>query len=428
MTQVTAWTVDPAVVSRDLTPAEVADLDALRFALARAVDRTEPRAIAWLWDKVIAESAGAPAPAGFVEAVAAALGDLLAVHVPTAHWSVWPGPGGPTLGVVSAARPTAPVVPFLDARDKWDAGARDWVVDYVARAAAHLAAATVPNPHPAPHDEVARPAATPAAVDVADEPAPRPEPAPLPRREPSRAPAVPAPDATVAPDVVSMPAPDVASAATSDVAFGAPSDVASAPAPDATPAAGLDIAPAPSSSGTASPPAPNAAPVTAGIAPVAPSSGIASAPAPDAAPAATPGIAPAPASWVPDESLRDFALATLDHAVTVLRQVGAFDREAFVVLVGGGGRRTETCPGEPSEALATARSLVAASGAPRAAVAWIERTPHDLPGPQQRFPAVLVDAWEAGEGLRVAHRFVDDMLGTDTLGDPLVVGPADPLL
>ncbi|MBN9375994.1 MAG: hypothetical protein J0I40_11525, partial [Cellulomonas sp.] len=149
-----AWSRPVPAADRELTYAETADLDRLRAVLASACDRTDPRAISWLWDSMVAGHGG-PAPAGFVEAVATALGDLLAVHVAGVRWRVWPGPAGPTLGVVSHLRPQAPVVPFLDAQDRWDARARDWMAEYLSRAAAHLSGATVPQPRRGPDDEAA---------------------------------------------------------------------------------------------------------------------------------------------------------------------------------------------------------------------------------------------------------------------------------
>ena len=42
---------------------------------------------------------------------------------------------------------------------------------------------------------------------------------------------------------------------------------------------------------------------------------------------------------------------------------------------------------------------------------------------------MLVEASEAGApGLRVAHRFVEDALGTGPLGDPVLVGEVAALL
>jgi hypothetical protein len=133
---------------------------------------------------------------------------------------------------------------------------------------------------------------------------------------------------------------------------------------------------------------------------------------------------------VDDEPLQDFALDALDHAMALLRETGAFDREAFVLLLdGSGARRTESCGGDPGEAGRRARELVRSSGAARAAITWIDRDPADLPGPRQLFPAVVVDAWDAGaDGVRVGRRFVDDVLGTGPLGGPLVLGPIAPLL
>ncbi len=445
---VTAWTLDSAVVSRELTPAEVADLDALRFALASTVDRTEPRALAWLWDRLISEHGGRPAPAGFVEAIATALGDLLAVHVPRVRWSVWPGPDGPTLGVVSEARPTSPVVPFLDAQDRWASSARDWVVDYLTRAAAHLAGATVPRQHTAPEsvpaadergalgrafDSSAVPAAAydepaaamPTFAPAYDEPA-----APMPTFTPSYdEPAASMP--TFAPAYEAGPVPPFDEMAASALALDAlQAAVPAVPAFPAVPAG--PVGPVDPASGE--PWAVQPAPVGLVDVVVRPEPmpavehlGV-SAPAWAPAPPPVPALAPEPVA--PDGALEDFALSTLDHAVAVLRETGAFDREAFVVLQDGTGQRLESCPGDPRESLQRAREIVGASGARRAAVAWIDRLPLGLPGPQQRFPAVLVDAWQAGGevGVRVARRFVDDVLGTDLIGAPVVVGPTVALL
>jgi hypothetical protein len=150
------------------------------------------------------------------------------------------------------------------------------------------------------------------------------------------------------------------------------------------------------------------------------------APVLDAPPASAP-IAPAPVALAATAAalpLEDFALDALDHAMALLRETGAFDREAFVMLLDGDGRRrTESCPGDPGEARFRARELVRSSGAARVAITYIERSPLDLPGPRQTFPAVVVDACDAGSGgLRVARRFVDDVLGTGPIGAPLVVG------
>ncbi len=115
--------------------------------------------------------------------------------------------------------------------------------------------------------------------------------------------------------------------------------------------------------------------------------------------------------------------------MALLRETGAFDREVFVLLVDAAGRRTESCTGDPREARFRAGELVRSSGAARAAITWIEQDPVDLPGPRQQFPAVVVDAWDAGtEGIRVGRRFVADVLGTGPLGDRLVVGPIAALL
>lgn len=404
MTEVSAWTHPVPVVARELSYEEVADLDRLRAVLASAVDRTEARAISWLWDSMVAAHGGHRAPAGFVEAVATALGDLLAVHVPGVHWSVWPGPTGPTLGVASDARPHAPVVPFLDAQDRWNSRSQDWIVDYLSRAAGHLAGSALPRQRQAPDDDAALSSAPPDAVVV-----------PLL-----------VPDEPAAPAAIDEPDPKAVEDAAPGLAwFTAPSDAAATPA-DSAPITADPITAAPAGPPAAAPEQIAPAPITAGpIAPVPTSP----APAAAAAPITAAAAAPSATAYVPDMPLEDFALDALDHAMALLRETGAFDREVFVLLLDGAGRRTESCPGEPSDARFRARELVRSSGAARAAVTWIERNPSELPGPRQAFPAVVVDAWDAGvEGVRVGRRFVDDVLGTGPLGGRLVVGPVAPLL
>lgn len=385
MTEVSTWANPAAVSARELTYREVADLDRLRAALASTVDRTDARAISVLWDSMVAAHGGRAAPTGFVEAVGTAIGDLLAVHIPGVRWSVWPGPAGPTLGLASDARPHSPVIPFLDAQDRWDARVQDWIIDYLARAAAHLSGAAVPQPRVAADDRPAyrTPAANARAQAgrLATRPVPAPQRPPAPSFVPEDLPALPVPEITplfmpedttppFVPDVLPpVPAPPVAVAVTTAV-----------PEP--------------------------VAPVQQHVAPE-----------------------PVAQAYVAEGRLDDFALDTLDHAMALLRDTGAFDREVFVLLVHAAGRRTESCTGDPREARFRARELVRSSGAARAAITWIEHDPVDLPGPRQQFPVVVVDAWDAGtEGIRVARRFVADVLGTGPLGDRLVVGPISPLL
>jgi len=532
MTEVSTWSQPVSVTARELTYDEVADLDRLRAVLASACDRTEARAIAWLWDSMVSAHGGRPAPAGFVEAVATALGDLLAVHVPGVHWTVWPGPSGPTLGVVSYARPQAPVVLFLDAQDRWNAQARNWVIDYLSRAAAHLSGHTVPQQRRALEDEatppyepvdapttdasatlpvrVAAPVDVPpmpiaplvpapqtagqgpdrfapqgstpvpppipvtlltrASVSVAAPSAPVPmapgpvtwEPAApiadLPAAAPQGEPMVAEPaymtPAAAEPAYITPPVaeptymaplmtPPVAVTLPAAPAFGAPVFASAPPMPVAAPFAVAPFAVAPFASVPVAPapvapapvaPAPVAEPFVqahsfAAAAATATFTPLAEPIAP--APVAPPAVAPSPApQTAPGTPLQDFALDALDHAMVLLRETGSFDREVFVMLLDGDGRRrTESCPGDPDEARFLARELVRSSGAARAAITYVERNPLELPGPRQTFPAVLVDAFDAGNGgLRVGRRFVDDVLGTGPIGAPLVVGQIARLL
>ena len=390
MTEVSTWANPVAVSARELTYREVADLDRLRAVLAATVDRTDAGAISVLWDSMVAAHGGHAAPAGFVEAVGTAIGDLLAVHIPGVRWSVWPGPAGPTLGLASDARPHSPVIPFLDTQDRWGSRAQDWVIEYLTRAAAHLSGAAVPQPRVAADD---RPPYLTPAVDVQAQagrlatrlvPTPQGPPAP---------PFVPE-------DLPALPVPEIA-------ALFLPEDTTPPFVPDVLPPV----------------PAP---PVAAAVAPAVPEY---VAPEPVAPVQQDPAPEPVAPAYVAEGRLDDFALDMLDHAMALLRDTGAFDREVFVLLVHAAGRRTESCTGDPREARFRARELVRSSGAARAAITWIEHNPVDLPGPRQQFPAVVVDAWDAGaEGIRVGRRFVADVLGTGPLGDRLVVGPIAPLL
>jgi len=343
---------DAVVVSpRDLTLVERDDLDRLRAVLTRTIDRSDPRALSWLWDRNVTDLGGRPAPAGLVEAVGAALGDVLVATVPGTRWVVCPGPDGAMPAVVAAARPGAPVMPFADTWDRWEACSRAWVIPYLSRAAAHLALGVMPQqrgPQDPPDEVVEEPVAEPAAfVPAAETPV-------------AETPVVQA--LVVEPPVVQAPV----------------------------------FVPAP---------IPSPAPVAA------------------AAVVAEPLPAPSPApSAEPSDAVRDLALVALDHALSALR-LGPFDREAFVTIVDASGVRTLSCQDEPAVALRRARETARNCGARRAAIAWIDRHPTGVPGPLQAFPAVLVEASEPGvAGLRVAHRFVDDVLGTGPLGDPQIVG------
>ena len=366
MTELTATvqTLTPdalLVVPRDLTSPEHADLERLRAPLAGGVDRTDSRALAWFWDRVVPTQPGSPAPAGLVEWVGVALGDLLVTHVPGSHWVVCPGPAGPTLGVSGAAHPLSPVVPLPDAQDRWAAGATGWINGYLDAAAAHLAGTTLPQPRPS-SENVAVTEVQAAAASQDDEPGTDDEPG----------------------------------AASEDEW-----------APTVAPGAGTSLP----SRGSAQPP----------VAEDEPGSTSTSAPAP--APE-RPANLPHP----PSTTAQDLALRALQHALVVLRR-GPFDREAFVMLVDDSGTRTLACTGEPAEALRQARDTARASGARAAAIGWIDRRADGIPDPRQGFPAVLVEASEAGApGLRVAHRFVEDALGTGPLGDPVLVGEVAALL
>lgn len=431
MTELTAMvqtlTPDPTLVGpRDLTSHEHADLERLRAPLAGSVDRTDSRALSWFWDRVVPQP-GTAAPAGLVEWVGVALGDLLVTHVAGSRWVVCPGPSGPTLGIVGDAHPLAPVVPIPDAQDRWDAGARGWIGGYLGAAAAHLAGVTMPQPRVSVENVTSSERTTaqaPAPVD--DEP-----PAPADSlagsftaagSEPDAAPAAEAEATEWTPVVVPAQGTPLPSR------HHAPSDGTAAAAAGAAPTAdpGPDTAPP-----AATPPAP-VQPEPVRPAAVQPTAVQPTAVQPTAVqPTAVQPTAPQRPTNLPhppSTAAQELALRALEHALVVLRR-GPFDREAFVMLVDESGTRTLACTGEPSQALRQARDTARTSGARAVAIGWIDRHPAGIPDPRQGFPAVLIEASEAGApGLKVAHRFVEDALGTGPLGDPVLVGEIPPLL
>ncbi|MBN9328530.1 hypothetical protein [Cellulomonas sp. 73-145] len=434
MTELTAMvqtlTPDPTLVGpRDLTSHEHADLDRLRAPLAGSVDRTDSRALSWFWDRVVPQP-GTAAPAGLVEWVGVALGDLLVTHVAGSRWVVCPGPSGPTLGIVGDAHPLAPVVPIPDAQDRWDAGARGWIGGYLGAAAAHLAGVTMPQPRVSVENVTASERTTaPASAPVDDEPS-----APADSLAASLAEAGIVPDAAPAaaeaeaeatewtPVVVPAPGTPLPSRHHAPADGTAAAAAGAAPTADPGPGAARPAAaaPAPVQAAPVQPPAVQAAAVQP--APVQPAAVQPTAVQPTAP--RRPTNLPHP----PSTAAQELALRALEHALVVLRR-GPFDREAFVMLVDESGTRTLACTGEPSQALRQARDTARTSDARAVAIGWIDRHPAGIPDPRQGFPAVLIEASEAGApGLKVAHRFVEDALGTGPLGDPVLVGEVPPLL
>jgi len=174
------------LLARPLTPGESAHLDRLRAWLQEdGTDARDAAALDARWARLLqTHPADAPAPAGVSAALGIAVGDLLLASVTDAVWMMCPGPDGATPGVLVPDRPHMPVLPVLDAHQRWRVRSASWTVDYVQRAAAHLVSGRqqVPTQHPAPASEQApaatapEPARAPAVApdSPADEPAPQP--------------------------------------------------------------------------------------------------------------------------------------------------------------------------------------------------------------------------------------------------------------
>ncbi|MBO0921825.1 hypothetical protein J1G42_13425 [Cellulomonas sp. zg-ZUI222] len=172
------------LLARPLTPGESAHLDRLRAWLrADGTDAHDAAALDARWARLLqTHPADAPAPAGVSAALGIAVGDLLLASVTDAVWMMCPGPDGATPGVLLPDRPHMPVLPVLDAHQRWRVRSPSWTVDYVQRAAAHLMSGRqqVPTPHPAPRSEQPPAAAAPeptwAPAVVPDAPADAPTP------------------------------------------------------------------------------------------------------------------------------------------------------------------------------------------------------------------------------------------------------------
>ncbi|KQT02125.1 hypothetical protein [Cellulomonas sp. Leaf395] len=138
---------------RPLTAAEVGHLDRARAHLrASGVDLTDPAAVGALLHATRthwAAEPGAPVPHSMVMALGVGVGDLVVARVPDSRWALRTAGAAPTPAVVSLSGEDA-ALPLADVATRWRTGSTPtWVAEYVAAAAAHLAAPTghgVPTP------------------------------------------------------------------------------------------------------------------------------------------------------------------------------------------------------------------------------------------------------------------------------------------
>jgi len=381
----------PAVAGmRPLTPVEQGHLERLRGHVAAAgIDVTDPAAVGALLDSERARWAaagGGELPAGMLAALGVGIGDLVMARAGNAHWVLRTSIDSPAPALLSADG-TAAVVPFDDVRMRWEAGVRGWVVDYVEAAAEHLneadpapAQSPAAAPSPAPAAEPAEPTYEPTSI------------APLPTRRGAGA-SAPAPTATL-PNRQRPVTPSPAAASHTSAAPSAPAPSASGPS-----------APAPS----AAAPTPAAPHVPAHQPPL---TGRRALRVP------RPRI-PADLASPPSTEVQILALSLLD---TVLELACAAAEPSTVVVVAFDGG----APVQQVDDLAEAQRLVATSGRPRGAVAWVAALDEHgyVVEPSAGTPAVLVEAGDAGrETLVVGHRFT-----TTPVEDVVIVGQGAPLL
>lgn len=357
----------PALHARPLSASESAHLDRLRDWLrADGTDATDAVALDARWARLLeSHPPQAAAPAGVTAAIGIAVGDLLVASTADAVWGMCPGPDGATPGVLLLDRPHAPVLPVLDAHARWRARVGAWAVDYVERAAAHLAQGhpRIPTPHPSPDAPV-----HPDAVGVVE----------------------------VVESVGVVDAVDVA-----DVA-----DVLDTDTPVVAPQAEGAWTPtfrteaAPAAQPEAAVPTPGRGTPAVGDRP----------------------LTPEDLPHRPSERVQDLALRALELALE--RAVHDVAGSAPFVLVRED-HDVEVLDFPHSDAgLAQARDAARTGGWSAAAVAWT--SPADASRP---YPRVVVDASAAGRpGIRVAHSYAHDEHGSREIGGPQVVGQAAPVL
>ncbi|WP_456789907.1 DUF3806 domain-containing protein, partial [Cellulomonas sp. P5_C5] len=171
---------------RHLTADEVGHLDRAReYLRGSGADLTDVDAVGALLHATRTRWAAepdAPIPQGMVMALGVGVGDLVVARVPGSRWALRTAGTAPTPAVVSLSGEDA-ALPLADVATRWRTGCTPtWVAEYVAAAAAHLAASSA---HEVPTPRVP----TRAVPDAgADEPAQRPTRAsarPLPVRGPA---------------------------------------------------------------------------------------------------------------------------------------------------------------------------------------------------------------------------------------------------
>jgi hypothetical protein len=127
----------------------------------------------------------------------------------------------------------------------------------------------------------------------------------------------------------------------------------------------------------------------------------------------------------PSQAVRELSITALDLGLEV-----AGDEQLVIAVAPG--PLSARCPEDPADAAAVhawAQDWAAGSDARQLALIWI-----DPPRSAGRHAAahagsVLVEASEAGRpGLTLAHEYVTGPQGAEAIGQPVVVGPAAPLL
>lgn len=369
---------------RPLTAEELGHLERARVHLrSSGADLRDPQSVGALLHSARTRWADGPptdVPQAMVMALGVGVGDLVVARVPGARWALRTGLT-PSPAVVSASGEDA-ALPLTDVGARWQTGCTPgWVAEYVTAAAAHLSAGAAPELPAQRTPERAR------ALD------PQPE---GPTYRPSR----PTSEGQPLASRRSTPPPAARPVEDEAIALRALADAAGAPDRES---------------------APDASAAEPAAAPVLP---------PGTRPARTPADLPSP----PSPAAQDIALGALDHALEAT--LAGVDAATTFALVDGPAASHEVRRFDAHEA-AEAREWVRASGADRAAVAWIGRLPGDSSDPSSvGARAVLVEASDAGApSLVVAHRYsapVQEGEGrarpARAVGEPLVIGQGAPLL
>ncbi|MCL2424351.1 MAG: hypothetical protein FWD11_10760 [Micrococcales bacterium] len=130
----------------------------------------------------------------------------------------------------------------------------------------------------------------------------------------------------------------------------------------------------------------------------------------------------------PSHHVADLATTALNLGLALAGD----ESRAFAVLPGAGGPMSAPAPGDPTDRDAVrtwARAWGTQAQTPMLAVAWVEPPRGSARHALVRAGSVVVEASEVGRpGIIMAHEFTTGRGGTAGSGEPVIIGPSNPVL